>query len=94
MRTEWRPAARGDLLDLVRYIARDNVSAALRMHDAITSAVEGLPTHPQRGRPGRMDGTRELVVPRTPYVVVYSASATTIEVLRVLHGARRWPPPR
>jgi toxin ParE1/3/4 len=94
VRTEWRPAARGDLLELARYIAQDSVSAGLRMHDAITAAVESLPTHPRRGRPGRMKGTRELVVPRTPYVIVYSASATTIVVLRVLHGARRWPPPR
>lgn len=89
MRTEWRPAAKADLLDLIGYIAQDSLSAALRMHDAITAAVEGLPTHPQRGRPGRLDGTRELVVPRTPYVVVYSASVTTIEVLRILHGAGR-----
>ncbi len=94
MRTEWRPAARGDLLELVRHIALDSVSAGLRMHDAITAAVESLRTHPQRGRSGRMKGTHELVVPRTPYVIVCSASATTIVVLRVLHGARRWPPPR
>jgi toxin ParE1/3/4 len=94
VRIEWRPAARADLFDLVSYIALDSLSAAVRMHDAITAAVQGLPAHPLRGRPGRMDGTRELVVPQTPYVVVYSASATVIEVLRVLHGARQWPPAR
>jgi toxin ParE1/3/4 len=46
---------------------------------------------PHRGRPGRWPGTRELVIPRTPYIVPYRVQGDLIEILRVFHGARRWP---
>jgi hypothetical protein len=41
--------------------------------------------------PGRIDGTRELVIPRTPYVAAYLVDADTVRILRVLHGAQMWP---
>jgi toxin ParE1/3/4 len=53
--------------------------------------VNELPTRPQSGRPGRVSGTRELVVTRTPYVVPYRVQGRNIEILRVYHGARKWP---
>jgi len=43
------------------------------------------------GRPGRKKGTRELVISRTPFVVVYRAKGPRIEIIRLLHGAQRWP---
>ena len=51
----------------------------------------GLLTFPNRGRLGKKDGTRELVLSPLPYVVVYSVRGDTIYVARILHGAQRWP---
>jgi toxin ParE1/3/4 len=43
------------------------------------------------GRPGRVPGTRELVIPKTPFIVPYRLQRKVIQILRVYHGARRWP---
>ena len=53
--------------------------------------VELLAQHPALGRPGRVEGTRELVVPDTPYLVPYRVRGHAVEILRVFHGARKWP---
>ncbi|HET6521471.1 MAG TPA: type II toxin-antitoxin system RelE/ParE family toxin, partial [Geminicoccaceae bacterium] len=50
-----------------------------------------LAQHPESGRPGRVPGTRELVVSGTPYIVPYRVQGNTVQILRVLHGARKWP---
>lgn len=81
-----------DLDAIAVYIAQDNVEAALALLDRIEEAVERLAAHPELGRSGRVIGTRELVVPRTNYVVVYRLKEDAVEVLRALHAARRWPP--
>lgn len=62
------------------------------MHAAIREAVERLADFPQRGRPGRLEGTRELVIVGTPYLAVYRTGETSVRILRVLHGAQDWPP--
>lgn len=54
-------------------------------------SVETLSSHPKKGRVGRVTGTRELVIGGTPFLVAYREAAEAVEVLRVLHGARRWP---
>jgi addiction module RelE/StbE family toxin len=46
---------------------------------------------PEIGRPGRIDGTRELIIQRTPYIAAYRIAGKTIRILRVLHGAQMWP---
>jgi toxin ParE1/3/4 len=51
-----------------------------------------LADHPHMGRAGRVDGTRELVVARTPYLVVYRVISTEVRIIRVLHSAQCWPP--
>lgn len=91
MRVEWHPLARTDLAELVEYIANDNPSAAYRAHDDIQRQTAALAKHPELGRPGRVRGTRELVVAGTPYVAAYRITGELVTVLRVLHGARRWP---
>lgn len=73
------------------FIARDNPAAAARVVDAIAHAVELLAEHPALGRPGRVAGTRELVIPDTPYLVPYRVRGGAVEILRVFHGARKWP---
>jgi toxin ParE1/3/4 len=84
MRLAWQPLALADLRALRAYIAR-------RVAMRIRAAVERLADHPGTGRPGRVSGTRELVVTGTPYLVPHRAKGATIEILRVYHGAQRWP---
>ena len=77
--------------ELMEYIASDNPDAAYRIHDEIKAQVEILRRYPEAGRPGRIRGTRELVISGTPYIVGYSIAENAITILAVLHGARRWP---
>ena len=73
-------------------MAESDAQAAKRMLARIHAIVETLlPATPTVGRPGRVDGTRELVVSGTPFIVPYRVQARTIQILRVYHGARRWP---
>jgi addiction module toxin, RelE/StbE family len=53
--------------------------------------VQQLIRHPESGRIGRVDGTRELVIDRTPYIAAYRIAGDTVRILRVLHGAQQWP---
>ena len=73
------------------YIAQDNPMAAVSQGDRIAEQIDILQQHPQMGRPGRKQGTRELVISRTPFIVVYRIKAQRIELLRVLHGSRKYP---
>jgi toxin ParE1/3/4 len=97
MRVRWTDPAQTDFLQILAYIARDNPAAAERVGWRLLSAIDGLAAQPRLGRPGRVAGTRELVIPRLPYVAIYRiveaarATASEVEVLRVIHGARRWP---
>jgi toxin ParE1/3/4 len=92
MNIVWSPEAIDDLVSLRAFIAEDNPAAAERVALHIVRNVEEfLVRHPEMGRPGRVPGTRELVVPRTPYIVPYRVRNNVLQVLRVYHGARRWP---
>jgi toxin ParE1/3/4 len=88
----WSPEAIADLVALRAYIAENDPAAAQRIALHILHNVESLlPNRPEMGRPGRVPGTRELVIPRTPFIVPYRLVGNTIQILRVFHGARRWP---
>lgn len=87
----WRRTALDDLGAARRYIAENNPRGATRVHTAILASVGRLADHPGLGRPGRVDGTRELVVPRTPYIVAYATIGERVMILSVMHSARRWP---
>ncbi len=91
MRVKWLREARANLDAEAEFISQDSPAAAGRMIEAIQSAVAGLTKHPAMGRPGRVVGTRELVVPGTPYVIPYRVKDNTVEIIRVFHGARQWP---
>ncbi len=91
MRVRWLRRALRNLDEEAEYIARDDPDAAAQMVDRIATSVERLATHPALGRTGRVPGTRELVVSGTPYVVPYRVRGETVEILRVFHGARKWP---
>ena len=92
MKIAWSPEAVEDLVSLRAYIAEDNPAAARRTVQHLVESIEQLlPDNPQIGRAGRVPGTRELVIPRSPYIVPYRLQRTTIQILRVYHAARRWP---
>ena len=88
----WSPQAVADLASLRAYIAEDDKVAAQRIVLHIIRNIEQLLSdHPDMGRAGRVSGTRELVIPRTPYLVPYRVRNNRIQVLRIYHGARKWP---
>ncbi len=92
MGIEWKETARKDARQIVAYIAQDNVMAAFGVLDEIERQVGQLEAHPELGRVGRVKGTRELVISRTPYIVAYCVDSEQVTVVRVLHGAQQWPP--
>jgi toxin ParE1/3/4 len=91
VRVEWLRAALADLGAQFDHIAQDNPAAAFRTLLKVRRTVDLLATHTGIGRPGRVPGTRELVISVTPYIVPYRVRVGEIEVLRVFHAARRWP---
>lgn len=90
MRLEWRPAAIEDRHNIMTFIAQDNPLAALELDDEIEEKTAALIKHPRLYKPGRMKGTREMVV-RPNYVVVYQDGKQAVTILRVLHTAQQWP---
>jgi addiction module RelE/StbE family toxin len=72
-------------------IAEDNPAAAARVVSAIARSIRQLGNAPGRGRPGRIRGTRKLVIVGTPYLVAYRVEPNDIEVLTIQHGAQLWP---
>jgi toxin ParE1/3/4 len=88
----WSPEAIADLVALRAYIEQDDPGAAQRVALHIIHNVETLlPKSPEMGRPGRVPGTRELAIPRTPFIVPYRLVGKAIHVLRIFHAASQWP---
>jgi len=91
VRVRWLRKALENLDEETDYIAAENPTAARLVVRRIRVAVDGLETQPGLGRPGRIPGTRELIVARTPYLVPYRVKDGCIEILRVFHTSRRLP---
>ena len=91
MKIVWAERAVHARKNLIDFIAEDNVLAALEMDDTITAAVLRLKNFPLLGKPGRIEGTREIVV-HQHYILVYEVVEATILILMVLHTSRQWPP--
>jgi addiction module RelE/StbE family toxin len=91
MRVRWLRTALRNLDEEASYIAADDPAAARLVVERVLNAVAVLVDRPQIGRPGRVPGTRELVVPKTRYIVPYRVRAETVEILRVFHTSRRLP---
>jgi toxin ParE1/3/4 len=87
----WTTAAIDDLDEAGAFIAVDDPGSAAAMADRVEEAVVALLRYPNLGRAGRVRTTRELVVSGSPFVVVYRVRRDQIQILRVLHHARRWP---
>jgi len=91
MRLEWSIFAQADRDAIFDYIEQDSLRAAITVDDRIRLQVENPAQFPESGRTGRVEGTRELVIQRTPYIVAYRIAGTSVRILRILHSARRWP---
>ncbi len=89
MTIRWTPTALSDLESLHAYISGDKPAAADARVDKILEGIQGLTRNPGMGRSGRVRGTRELVV--TPFVVAYKIQHGAVEIVAIIHGARRWP---
>ena len=87
----WSRAARRDFDAIWTGIEGKSPARASKIGRLILSAAAKLEAMPRLGRPGRVEGTRELVIARTPYVIVYAVELTQVSIVRVLHGAMRWP---
>lgn len=90
MRVEWTRPALADLIEAQTYIARDNPRVAEAVARRVWEAAESLADNPGIGRPGHVSGTRERVVARTPYLIVYRERGGHIEIVRLWHGRQNW----
>lgn len=91
MKLAWTPEAKADRRAIYRHIEPDNARAAIELDELFSQRTLQLVKHPMLGRPGRVDGTRELVVHRN-YLVVYDIDGELVRIIRILHAARQWPP--
>ena len=95
MKVTWlaRARARAARQAAIDFIAQDDPLAALSQIDEIEQQVDLLASQPRMGRPGRVKGTREIVIGRTSFILVYriDPKAERLEVLHFLHGAQQWP---
>ena len=90
MRLAWTRLALNDRQAIRSYIALDNPMAALALDELFAEKAGHLADHPGLGRPGRVNGTRELVVHQN-YLMIYDLANDQVRILRVLHTARQWP---
>lgn len=91
MKLVWTEPARQDLRDIFSYIAEENPHAAKRLLAEIKERTVLLQDRPELGRAGRVNGTRELVLTGTQYVLPYRVKEQEIQILAVFHSARLWP---
>lgn len=91
MKIVWTPRSRRNLRDTARYLTQFNPLAAMSMVRTVRAAPQQLLQYPASGRPGRVDGTRELVVIGTAYILPYRVHHDSIEILAVIHSSRQWP---
>ena len=93
MRVRWLRTALRNVDEEASSIATDDSVAARLVVERVLEAVAQLAEQPGLGRPGRVHGTRELVVFKTRYIVPYRVRGDTVEILRLFHTSRRLPEP-
>jgi toxin ParE1/3/4 len=91
LQIRWSNQTSAQLEAAYDFVSEDNSPAAEKQLKLITRAVEQLANFPEMGRPGRVGGTRELVIQGTPYIVAYRLKGTIVRILALVHSARRWP---
>jgi toxin ParE1/3/4 len=91
MKLRWTQEAAADLERIADYLLAQTPERAARLVRALYDAPSSLLTFPNRGRPGKKEGTRELVMSPLPYIVIYTVRGNEVYVVRILHGAQQWP---
>lgn len=91
MRLRHLTSAYHDLRLIFEYIARDNPTAARRVITALQKEAQALTEHPHIGRPGQVEGTREQIHGRYPYIIAYRIKNDEIQILGIVHSSRKWP---
>jgi toxin ParE1/3/4 len=91
MQLRWTTAAADDLEGIAEYLFEKSPQNAVQLIRKIYEAPSSLKTYPNLGRPGKKEGTRELVLAPLPYIVVYQIMGDATYILRILHGAQDWP---
>jgi len=91
LKLRWSTAAANDLEEISSYLHINHPSFALDTIQRIYRSAKSLKQFPEKGRPGKLEGTRELVLSPLPYLIVYSASTDFVQVLRIIHGAQERP---
>jgi len=87
----WTDVAVADLKSVYEYLSEHAPARADTIVDRILAGIDVLEQYPNLGRQGRIDGTRELVITGTPFIVFYRLQKSQVEILGVLHAARKWP---
>lgn len=91
MRVRWTRRALREQDQAFEWIVKKDPRAAREVIERTYAAARLLADNPRMGRPGRINGTRELVVSRTPYIIVYRVARDDVEILAVIHQAQDWP---
>jgi toxin ParE1/3/4 len=91
VKLRWSKRAIRRLASIHDYISKDSPDAAVRVAAAIVEAALRLQTVPHMGRPGRIEGTRELIIPGLPYIIPYRVVDDVIQIASVIHTSRKWP---
>lgn len=91
MKIRWSPTAISDIEEIQDYIATDDPKTAKNISAMILKSVGGLGSFPLLGRTGRVPGTRELVIPGTPFIAAYRIDKDEVVISKVLRGRRSWP---
>jgi toxin ParE1/3/4 len=91
MKVVWSRRAIRHLVALREHIAKDSEQNAALVARRILASVDLLQTQPNMGRPGRVVGTRELIVPNTPYIIPYRVRREMLQLIAVFHGHQKWP---
>jgi toxin ParE1/3/4 len=91
MKVRFSAAARADIQSIYDFIASDSPKVAARVVGAIEQSTMRLAEFPLSGRSGVVESTRELVIPRLPYIAVYTLNIETVEIVAVFHAAQDVP---
>jgi toxin ParE1/3/4 len=91
MQLRWTTAAADDLEGITEYLFERSPQNAAQLIRKIYEAPSILGKYPSLGRPGKKEGTRELVIAPLPYIVIYQILDEVLYIVRILHGAQDWP---
>ena len=82
--------AKEDTVEIEKYISQDNIDAAKRVLKYIHDSIESLKSLPSIGKYGQAINTRELILNKYPYKIIYRMKGGIIQIIRILHTSRKW----